>query len=133
MAPGDDPSLGPWEPTDEGPAIASARKYWRVRPQTAEERVRSVAVRGVPAPLAGPIAALRAEHDAVGGLFKRIRTLTRGYTVPDDACNAYRAMLGGLKEMELDLHEHIHKENNVLFPRAVEMERQLAAGASSPA
>ena len=88
---------------------------------------------GASGPLAGPIAVLRAEHDAVGDLFKRIRSLTGGYTVPDDACNAYRAMLGGLKEMELDLHEHIHKENNVLFPRAVEMERQLAAGALSPA
>lgn len=83
--------------------------------------------------LAGPIAELRAEHDAVGDLFKQIRFLTSGYAVPDDACNSYRAMLGGLEEMELDLHEHIHKENNVLFPRAVEMERQLAAGASSPA
>jgi regulator of cell morphogenesis and NO signaling len=42
-------------------------------------------------------------------------------------------MLGGLQEMELDLHEHIHKENNVLFPRVVEMEGKLPAGVSSPA
>lgn len=84
-------------------------------------------------PIAGPIAALRAEHDVVGDLFKQIRSLTSGYAVPGDACNSYRAMLGGLEEMELDLHEHIHKENNVLFPRAVEMERQLTAGDSLPA
>jgi regulator of cell morphogenesis and NO signaling len=82
---------------------------------------------GVSGPIAEPIAQLRAEHDVVGDLFKKIRALTGGYAAPGDACNAYRAMLGGLEEMELDLHEHIHKENNVLFPRAVEMERDLAA------
>jgi regulator of cell morphogenesis and NO signaling len=78
--------------------------------------------------LAEPIAQLRAEHDAVGDLFKEIRTLTGGYAAPDDACNSYRAMLTGLEEMELDLHEHIHKENNVLFPRTLELEQQVTAG-----
>ena len=103
---------------------------------TSEERVVFPAISqmeksgrpGVSGPIAGPIAQLRAEHDVVGDLFKKIRALTGGYAVPGDACNAYRAMLGGLEEMELDLHEHVHKENNILFPRAVEMERQLAAG-----
>ncbi len=73
-----------------------------------------------------PVAQLRAEHDAVGVLLKEIRTLTDGYAAPEDACNSYRAMLKGLEEMELDLHEHIHKENNVLFPRLLELERQLS-------
>lgn len=108
---------------------------------TSEERVVFPAISqleksgtpGVSGPIAEPIAQLRAEHDVVGDLFKKIRGLTGGYAVPGDACNAYRAMLGGLEEMELDLHEHIHKENNVLFPRAVEMERQLAAGSPLPA
>ena len=75
---------------------------------------------------AGPIEQLRAEHDAVGELFKEIRTLTGGYAAPDDACNSYRAMLTGLEEMELDLHEHIHKENNILFPRVLTLEQQVA-------
>lgn len=44
---------------------------------------------------------------------------------PEGACNSYRAMLAGLEEMELDLHEHIHKENNVLFPRVLELEAEL--------
>jgi regulator of cell morphogenesis and NO signaling len=74
-----------------------------------------------------PVAQLRAEHDAVGVLLKELRTLTDGYTPPEDACNSYRAMLKGLEEMELDLHEHIHKENNVLFPRLLELEQQLSA------
>ncbi|MEI2776123.1 MAG: iron-sulfur cluster repair di-iron protein [Tetrasphaera sp.] len=75
--------------------------------------------------LANPIGQMMAEHDVVGELFKEIRSLTTGYAVPDDACNSYRAMLAGLEEMELDLHEHIHKENNVLFPRVLEMERRI--------
>jgi regulator of cell morphogenesis and NO signaling len=74
-----------------------------------------------------PVAQLRAEHDAVGVLFKEIRSLTGGYAAPEDACGSYRAMLKGLEEMELDLHEHIHKENNILFPRLLELEKQLAA------
>jgi regulator of cell morphogenesis and NO signaling len=82
---------------------------------------------GASGTLAEPIAQLRAEHDAVGELLKEIRALTGGYQVPDDACNSYRAMLVGLEEMELDLHEHIHKENNILFPRTVELERLVAA------
>ena len=78
-------------------------------------------------PIAESIAALRAEHDVVGDLFKQIRSTTGDYTVPDDACNSYRAMLVGLEEMELDLHEHIHKENNILFPHVEELERNLSA------
>lgn len=77
-------------------------------------------------PFAGTIEELRAEHDAVGDLFKEIHSLTDGYAVPDDACNSYRAMLNGLEEMELDLHEHIHKENNILFPRVLALEAEVA-------
>ncbi len=76
--------------------------------------------------LAEPIQQLRDEHEVVGTLFKRIRTLTDGYAIPDGACNSYRAMLNGLEEMEIDLHEHIHKENNVLFPRVLELEAELS-------
>ena len=71
------------------------------------------------------IAELRAEHDAVGELLKEIRNLTNDFAVPADACTSYQMMLKGLEEMELDLHEHIHKENNVLFPRVLELEAQL--------
>ncbi|HNT89616.1 MAG TPA: hemerythrin domain-containing protein, partial [Candidatus Hydrogenedentes bacterium] len=52
-----------------------------------------------------------------------------GYTPPDWACNSYRAVLDGLQSLERDLHQHIHKENNILFPRAVAMEQQVAGGA----
>lgn len=68
---------------------------------------------------------LLAEHDVVGDLFKQIRSLTRRYAVPDGACGSYVAMLKGLEDMELDLHEHVHKENNILFPRVIELEQRL--------
>lgn len=77
--------------------------------------------------LAEPLQQLRDEHEVVGSLFKQIRSLTNGYAVPEGACNSYRAMLTGLEEMELDLHEHIHKENNVLFPRVLELEAELSS------
>ena len=77
--------------------------------------------------LANPIKAMLAEHDLVGDLFKEIRTLTDDYTPPEGACGSYRAMLNGLQEMENDLHIHIHKENNILFPRVLELEAQRNA------
>lgn len=101
---------------------------------TTEERIvfpaiskmeKTRAASGVVAPR---VEQLRAEHDVVGALFKQIRKLTEGFSVPGDACASYRAMLTGLEEMELDLHEHIHLENNVLFPRAVALEERLTAG-----
>jgi len=51
-----------------------------------------------------------------------MRDLTDGFTPPEWACNTYRAMLDALMHLEHDLHQHVHKENNVLFPRAIEME-----------
>lgn len=77
-------------------------------------------------PLAEQIDELVQEHTLVGDLFKEIRSLTGSYTVPPDACASYRAALAGLSEMELDLHDHIHKENNLLFPSALELERTVA-------
>lgn len=72
--------------------------------------------------IANPIRAMEAEHDTAGSALEDMRSLTDGYTPPDWACNTYRALLEGLRELELDLHQHIHKENNVLFPRAIVLE-----------
>jgi len=74
---------------------------------------------------AEPIQQLRDEHDEVGRVLIEMRSLTNDFTPPEDACGSYRAMLQGLETMERDLHEHIHKENNVLFPRVLELEAQL--------
>lgn len=72
-----------------------------------------------------PIRVMEHEHDSAGGAVARMRILTDGFTPPMDACNTYRAMLDSLAQLERDLHQHVHKENNVLFPRAANREREL--------
>ena len=76
-------------------------------------------------PLADHIDLLIQEHTVVGDLFKEVNVVTGSYTVPEDGCGSYRAMLDGLRDMELDLHEHIHKENNILFPGVLELARTV--------
>lgn len=73
---------------------------------------------GFAAMIGGPIAQMEAEHDAAGQLTARLRLLTDGFTPDAEACNSHRALLAGLAAFEADLHRHVHKENNVLFPRA---------------
>lgn len=58
------------------------------------------------------------EHQVVGDLFKQLNELTGGYETPADGCHSYRMTYDALREMEHDLHVHIHKENNILFPAA---------------
>lgn len=60
------------------------------------------------------------EHEAVAQIFEKIRELTDGYTTPADGCNTYAMTMQGLAELEADTFQHVHKENNVLFPRALE-------------
>ncbi len=63
---------------------------------------------------------LVAEHDQAGELLDKLRSLTNGYETPADGCNTYRLTMEGLAELERDTFEHVHKENNVLFPRVLE-------------
>lgn len=72
-----------------------------------------------------PIAVMEHEHRDAGEALARMRSLTDGYTPPADGCPTYHALLDGLKRLEADLHVHIHKENNILFPRAAALERRL--------
>jgi regulator of cell morphogenesis and NO signaling len=58
------------------------------------------------------------EHDDTGTALERLRELTNGFTPPENACPKFRAAMDGLHELEKDIHQHVHKENNVLFPRA---------------
>lgn len=69
--------------------------------------------------LADALRKLESEHDMAGMALARFRELTDGYAPPIWACNSYRAMLDGLARLEHDMHQHVHKENHVLFPRAV--------------
>jgi regulator of cell morphogenesis and NO signaling len=64
---------------------------------------------------------LEEDHDRAGVALARLRALSRGFAVPDDACTTYRALYEGLARFERELHEHVHLENNVLFPRVVSL------------
>ena len=68
---------------------------------------------------AGPVAAMEHEHESAGGALECLRELTNGYEVPEGACNTWRALWHGLADLEESLHQHIHLENNILFPRAL--------------
>jgi regulator of cell morphogenesis and NO signaling len=68
---------------------------------------------------ADPVTAMEHEHESAGKALERLRELTNGYQVPEGACNSWRALWHGLADLEESLHQHIHLENNILFPRAL--------------
>lgn len=76
-----------------------------------------------------PVAMMEHEHDAEGDRFRKIAALCNDYTPPADACNTYKVTFAKLQEFEEDLHRHIHLENNILFPKAIELERKLTVAA----
>lgn len=72
-----------------------------------------------------PIAMMEMEHDNAGSLLKQMREISSNYKLPDDACETYLVTYQKLDEFENDLHQHIHLENNILFPKAIELEEKL--------
>ncbi len=72
-----------------------------------------------------PIARMMKDHADEGERFEKIERLTNNYTPPADACNSYKYLYSKLKEFQDDLFQHIHKENNILFPRAIEIEKRI--------
>jgi regulator of cell morphogenesis and NO signaling len=74
-----------------------------------------------------PIKVMEDEHELVGKNLARIRELTDNYTLPQDACASYSLLYRMLDEFEEDLHLHVHLENNILFPKTLEMEKQLTS------
>lgn len=84
----------------------------------------------LPAPFGtvqNPIRMMTQEHDSAGEALRKIREASQDLRVPADACISYQTLYEALKAFEADLHQHIHLENNILFPRAVEMESAVAA------
>jgi regulator of cell morphogenesis and NO signaling len=73
-----------------------------------------------------PINMMEHEHDIVGKMMDEIKKLAKNYTPPEDACTTYKLSYSKLKEFEDDLHKHIHLENNILFPKAIELESELS-------
>ena len=84
-----------------------------------------------PAPFApfgtvnNPIRMMMFEHDSAGKILRELRQLSRDYKTPDDACMSYRTFYRALEDLESDLHQHIHLENNLLFPKALRLESGL--------
>ena len=81
--------------------------------------------RPLPAPFGtvqNPVAMMEHEHDSADAALRALRTASQGYVAPPDACLSYQSLYRSLAELEADLHQHIHLENNILFPRAIAME-----------
>lgn len=93
-------------------------------------RLEEAAFAGEPAPPAmfgtvvNPVRMMMTEHDGAGDALRKLRAVTSDYEVPADACISYKTLYEALKGFEADLHQHIHLENNILFPRAVALERK---------
>lgn len=105
---------------------------------TKEDRVLFPAIQaleggGAPEPVAGaldqPIDVMEAEHEAAGAALALMRELTGGYTPPENACPTFRGLYYGLSELERDMHQHVHLENHILFPRASQLARERSQGA----
>lgn len=93
--------------------------------------VRKLATEQQPAPppfgtVQNPIRMMMHEHSVEGDRLARITELTSGYTAPADGCTTYRVAFAMLREFEEDLHHHIHLENNIMFPRAIQLEQERA-------
>ena len=91
-------------------------------------RMEESVLAGEPAPpamfgtVANPVRMMMQEHDGAGDALRTLRSITANYALPEEACISYRTLYQSLQDFEADLHQHIHLENNILFPRAVAME-----------
>jgi regulator of cell morphogenesis and NO signaling len=92
-----------------------------VRMEAAVARKESIA-RAPFGSLQNPISMMEHEHDSAGNALREMKQASHGYSAPADACVSYQTLYKALEGFEADLHQHIHLENNILFPRAVAME-----------
>lgn len=74
-----------------------------------------------------PVRMMNIEHDTAGDLLREMREITDNYNVPPEVCMSYQALYHALTELEADLHQHIHLENNILFLKAVALEKEFVA------
>ena len=70
-----------------------------------------------------PVSMMEHEHESAGNALRAMRQASSGYAAPPDACISYQTLYKALADFEADLHQHIHLENNILFPRAIAMEQ----------
>ena len=90
------------------------------------KNLEGVASNGSPAfdSITRPVHMMEIEHESVGLLLEKIRQISHDFTLPEDACGSYRMLYSMLEAFENDLHIHVHLENNILFPKAIELERK---------
>lgn len=99
------------------------------------ERLEQDSRRGVPPPVTPfgsvnrPVECMMSDHEKAGKEMQQIRELSNSFTLPEGACLSYRALYAGLRDFEQDLHQHVHLENNILFPGAIELESKACAPA----
>lgn len=91
--------------------------------------IRALEANGTAFPISMPVAVMEQEHDRAGELLAELRTITDGYVTPEWACQTYRSLFHGLEELERGMHVHVHLENNVLFPRALQLAEGVTTGA----
>jgi len=94
-------------------ALAAARRDGTTPPRPPFQTIRN------------PIAMMESEHQSAGDGTAFIRNASKGFALPADACTTYRVTYQELEEFERDLHQHVHLENNILFPKAIELEAAL--------
>jgi regulator of cell morphogenesis and NO signaling len=91
-------------------------------------QMETATISGLPAPVPmfgtvrNPVRMMMTEHDGAGEVLRTFRQLSNDYNLPPDACASYQSLYSRLEALEQDLHQHIHLENNILFPRAIEIE-----------
>ena len=93
------------------------------------ERMRSDAPMQPFGSVQNPVRVMMNEHDTAGDMLRRMSELSKEYAIPEGACPSYIGLYTGFEELEKDLHRHIHLENNILFPRAIEMENPVVGEA----
>lgn len=72
-----------------------------------------------------PVRMMQYEHEEAGNILRKMREMTNDYTLPEGACPSFGALYAGLQDLEKDLHQHIHLENNVLFPQSIALEEAV--------
>jgi regulator of cell morphogenesis and NO signaling len=73
----------------------------------------------------GPVQMMEADHEAAGEILAAIQNVTNNFAPPAGSCNSFQLLYKKLQDLDADLHQHIHLENNLLFPKALKLEKEL--------
>lgn len=88
--------------------------------------IEAVEATGIQSAVSNRLEAMTVQHETAGSILATLRKITSGFKLPGDACLSFRALYGRLAALESDLREHIHLENEVLFPSAIRLEQRSA-------